>query len=49
MNLKGLLSVDLYSQNHQSATMKIFSDSIRNFCEGFISFYTVLYKEIKSW
>jgi len=29
--------------------MKIISESVRNFWEGFVSFYTVLYKEIKNW
>ena len=29
--------------------MKIISESIRNFWEGFVSFYTVLYKEVKNW
>ena len=28
--------------------MKILTESIRNFVEGFVSFYTVLYKEIKN-
>jgi hypothetical protein len=29
--------------------MKIFSESIRSFFEGFTSFYTVLYNEVKKW
>ena len=29
--------------------MKVISESIRNFWEGFVSFYTALYKEVKNW
>ena len=29
--------------------MKLLSESIRNFLEGFISFYTSIYNEMKSW
>ncbi len=29
--------------------MKIFKESIQNFFEGFVSFYTYLYKEMRSW
>lgn len=29
--------------------MKIFTDSIRHFFEGFASFYTSLYDEMKKW
>jgi len=29
--------------------MKIIFESIRNFWEGFVSFYTVLYKQVKNW
>jgi hypothetical protein len=29
--------------------MKVITESIKNFWEGFVSFYTVLYKEIKNW
>ena len=29
--------------------MKVLVDSIRNFWEGFSSFYTAIYNEIKSW
>ncbi len=43
------LSVVLRFNNFKSTTMKIISESIRNFWEGFVSFYTVLYKEIKNW
>ncbi len=45
---KYLLSVVLCFINLKSATMKIITESIRNFLEGFVSFYTVLYKEIKN-
>jgi len=31
------------------AFMKLLSESIRNFWEGFISFYTSIYNEMKSW
>lgn len=44
-----LLSVVLRFNKFKSATMKIISESIRNFWEGFVSFYTELYKEIKNW
>jgi len=37
----------LCSDKLKSATMKIISESIRNFWEGFVSFYTSLYNEIK--
>jgi hypothetical protein len=30
-------------------TMKLLSESIRNFAEGFASFYTSLYKEVMKW
>lgn len=33
----------------QKVAMKILYESIRNFCAGFVSFYTLLYKELKSW
>jgi hypothetical protein len=46
---KYLLSVVLYSINLKLTTVKIITDSVRNFLEGFVSFYTVLYKEIKNW
>jgi hypothetical protein len=29
--------------------MKIVTDTLRNFFEGFVSFYTSIYKELKSW
>ena len=29
--------------------MKTIHDSIRHFWQGFTSFYTVLYREMKSW
>jgi hypothetical protein len=29
--------------------MKILSESLKNFWEGFVSFYTALYKELKNW
>jgi len=46
---KYLLSVVLCSINLKLTTMKIITESIRNFLEGFVSFYTGLYKEIKNW
>jgi len=30
-------------------TMKLLSESVRNFFEGFVSFYTSIYHEMKSW
>lgn len=30
-------------------TMKLLSESIRSFFEGFVSFFTLIYKELKSW
>jgi hypothetical protein len=42
--------VNLFPLTKKSfATMKVFSESIKNFWEGFISFYTSIYKEIKGW
>jgi hypothetical protein len=29
--------------------MKVISESLRNFLEGFTSFYTSLYKEVMKW
>ena len=29
--------------------MKLLNESIKNFCEGFISFYTSIYQEMKRW
>lgn len=29
--------------------MKLLSESIRNFWEGFISFYTTIFDEMKDW
>ena len=29
--------------------MKLLSESIKNFVEGFVSFYTSIYHEMKSW
>jgi hypothetical protein len=29
--------------------MKLLSESIRNFFEGFTSFYTSIYQEMKKW
>ena len=43
-----LLSVVLGSINLKSAIMKIITESIRSFLEGFVSFYSVLYREIKN-
>lgn len=43
----------LYSTNPLSAIntffMKLLSDSIRSFFEGFVSFYTSFYDEMKKW
>jgi hypothetical protein len=49
LSIKGLLSVILCLINLKSTTMKVISESIRNFWEGFVSFYTVIYKEVKKW
>ena len=46
---KYLHSVVLRFNHFKSTTMKIISESIRSFWEGFVSFYTVIYKEIKNW
>ena len=46
---KYLHSVVLPFNNFKPNTMKIISESIRSFWEGFVSFYTVIYKEIKNW
>jgi hypothetical protein len=43
----GLHSIILCSDNLKSAAMKIISESLRNFWEGFVSFYTGIYNEIK--
>jgi Flp pilus assembly pilin Flp len=32
-----------------TVTMKILVESIRSFWEGFSSFYTTIYDEIRSW
>jgi len=29
--------------------MKVFTESIKNIWEGFVSFYTGLYKQMKNW
>ena len=29
--------------------MKVILESIRSFWQGFVSFYAVLYKEVKNW
>jgi hypothetical protein len=29
--------------------MKLIAESFKNFFEGFVSFYTSLYREMKSW
>jgi hypothetical protein len=40
----------LYCANlNLDTTMKILSESIRHFFEGFASFYTSFYKEMKKW
>ena len=31
------------------ATMKLLSESIRSFFEGFLSFYTSIFDEMKTW
>jgi hypothetical protein len=47
--MKGLLSVVLCLINLKTTTMKVISESLRSFWEGFVAFYTVLYKEVKNW
>jgi hypothetical protein len=44
-----LTGVGWYQKNKFIYCMKMLSESIRNFCEGFISFYTSIFDEMKSW
>lgn len=41
------LGIDRYFKNHLFCRMKLLPQSIRNFFEGFISFYTSIYDEMK--
>jgi hypothetical protein len=41
--------VALYHDTLKPATMKLLSESIRSFFEGFVSFYTSIYNEMKTW
>lgn len=43
------LETNLFSRSVIPFTMKLLSESIRNFCEGFLSFYTSFYDEMKRW
>ncbi|MBN8673823.1 MAG: hypothetical protein J0L56_06790 [Chitinophagales bacterium] len=42
-------SFALSTINLKPSTMRVVTESIRSFFEGFASFYTLIYDEMKSW
>jgi hypothetical protein len=49
-----LWGIDVYAENDllcitKPFTMKLLSASIRHFFEGFVSFYTSIFDEMKTW
>jgi len=45
----GCFAIRTFIQKTKSSAMKLLFESIKNFWEGFISFYTTIFKELKSW
>ena len=38
-----------YNSSVTIFVMKLLTESVRNFCEGFISFYATIYNGMKKW
>jgi len=38
-----------YNSSVTTIVMKLLTESVRNFCEGFISFYATIYQGMKKW
>ena len=38
-----------YNSSVTTIVMKLLTESVRNFCEGFISFYATIYHGMKKW
>jgi len=38
-----------YNSDVTTIVMKLLTESVRNFCEGFISFYATIYNGMKKW